>query len=128
MTDPIADMLTRIRNASLTRKAEVLIPYSKIKLEIAKILVKEGYIISVEVIEENFKSLKIVLKYNNKQPAITGIRRVSKVGQRIYVGTTNIPRVLSGYGLSLLSTSKGVISGKEARKAKVGGELICEVY
>lgn len=128
MTDPIADMLTRIRNASIVRKAEVLIPYSKIKLAIAQILEKENYLGAVEVVDDGFKFIKINLKYENKKPVITSIKRVSKVGRRVYVSKDNIKPVLNGFGMSVLSTSKGLMTDKQAKKENIGGELICEIY
>lgn len=128
MIDPIADMLTRIRNASMVKKADVLVPYSKIKFAIAQILEKEQYLKKVEVIEDKFKELKLTLKYDNKKPVISSIKRVSKVGRRIYVGKDRIARVLNGYGISVLSTSRGIMTNKEAKKMGVGGEIICEVY
>ena len=126
--DPIADMLTRIRNASLVRKAEVLVPYSKIKFGIAKILEKEKYINNVEVLEDTIKQLKLGLIYDNKKSVISSIRRVSKVGQRVYVGNKEIRPVLNGYGFAIISTSRGLMTNREARKAGLGGEVICEVY
>jgi small subunit ribosomal protein S8 len=128
MTDPIADMLTRIRNASMVRKADVLVPFSKIKLEVAKILQQEKYITKVEVIEEKFKTIKISLRYEGKKSAITRLARVSKIGRRTYAKKDEIPRVLNNYGISILSTSKGIMTNKSARKVGVGGEIICEVY
>lgn len=126
--DPIADMLTRIRNASMVKKAEVLVPYSKIKFGIAKILEKEKYIKSVEIVEDNGNYLKIGLIYENKTPAISSIQRVSRVGLRVYRGNKEIRPVLNGYGIAILTTSKGLMTNREARKAGLGGEVICEVY
>lgn len=129
MTDPIADMLTRIRNAYTVRKAEVLIPHSKLKLAIAKILEKEKYLGKVEEVEDGqFKMIRIKLRYNNKKSVITSIKRISKVGQRVYVDKQNIPKVLNKLGIAVMSTSKGIISNKDAKKLGVGGEVICEVY
>jgi small subunit ribosomal protein S8 len=128
MTDPIADMLTRIRNASMVRKSEVLVPFSKIKFEIAKVLEKEKYIGKVELDEQGFKSLKISLKYENKKSVINTINRVSKVGRRMYVAKDKIRPVLNGYGVAILSTSKGVMADHTAQKIGVGGEILCEVY
>lgn len=128
MTDPIADMLTRIRNASLAKKAEVSIPYSKIKLAIARILEKEKYVGKVEIAADGFKSILIRLKYENKIPAVRSLKRVSKVGCRVYVGKSEIPRVLNNLGLAIVSTSKGVMTNRDAKKLGVGGELICEIY
>ncbi|MBI5076905.1 30S ribosomal protein S8 [Candidatus Falkowbacteria bacterium] len=129
MTDPIADMLTRIRNALSARKDEVLVPFSNIKFAVAKILEKERYLDKVVTSEESgFKSLKIALKYNDKKPAINDIRRVSKAGQRIFVKKEQLPRVLNNYGLAIISTSKGVMTEREARKLGLGGEVICTVF
>ena len=128
MTDPIADMLTRIRNASMVRKSEVLVPFSKIKFEIAKVLEKEKYVGKVELDEQGFKSLRISLKYENKEPLIKTINRVSTVGRRMYVSKDKIKPVLNGYGVAILSTSKGVMADHTAKKIGVGGEILCEVY
>lgn len=128
MSDPIADMLTRIRNAYLARKAEVLVPYSRLKWEIAKILQQEKYITNVEVEGEPFKTLKITNRYNQQRPALSVARRISHVGRRIYVGKDRLPRVLNGFGLAIVSTSKGLMTNKQARKLGVGGEVICEIY
>ena len=129
MTDPIADMLTRIRNAVAVKKPEVLMPFSKAKYNIAKILEEEGYVAKVEKIKTGvFNELKISLKYNENGPAIRHIKMVSKPGQRIYVSSKKLPRVLNGYGLAIISTSSGVISNKKAWQQKVGGELLCEVW
>jgi len=128
MTDPIADMLTRIRNASMVKKAELLIPYSKLKFAIAKILEKEKYIISAEKVDQGFRFIKISLKYEDNKPVISKISRISRVGQRIYVKKDELPRVLNGYGLAIVSTSKGVMTNREASKLNLGGEVICEVY
>ena len=128
MTDPIADMLTRIRNAVAVNKPEVVLPYSKIKHAIAKILVKEAYLDSAEKIEEKLSQLRLVLKYSDKRPAITHIKRISKPGRRVYVNQESIPFVLNDLGIAVMSTSRGVMSNKQARRARVGGELICEVW
>ncbi len=128
MTDPIADMLTRIRNASMVHKKEVAIPYSKIKLAIATILAREGYIVSVEELKDNHPYLLLTLKYENGEPAIHHLKRISKPGQRTYVKKDAIDRVLNGYGLAILSTPSGVLTDAEAKGANVGGELLCEVY
>jgi small subunit ribosomal protein S8 len=128
--DPIADMLTRIRNAQAVKKTEVLVPFSKIKFEIAKILKHEDYIASVDKVEEvNFPQLKIALKYNeDKQPAIQSIQRVSRPGQRVYVSKNNIASILNNFGISVISTSAGLMTGKEAKRKGIGGEIICEVW
>ena len=128
MTDPIADMLTRIRNAVAINKPEVILPYSKIKHEIAKILKSEGYVSDIEKVEDNFNSLKLVLKYNNKESVISHIKRVSKPGGRVYIGRQEIPYILNDLGIAILSTSQGVMSNRQARRARVGGEIICEIW
>ena len=130
LTDPIADMLTRIRNANHQRHATVDIPASKIKLAIAEILKEEGYIADYEVIEENVQgTIRISLKYiNEKERVITGIRRISKPGLRIYVNSNELPTELGGLGIAIISTSNGIMTDKEARKQKVGGEVLCYVW
>jgi small subunit ribosomal protein S8 len=134
MTDPIADMLTRIRNASLVHLDKTTMPASNLKLHIAEILKQEGFIADVrrEEFDEQAgggEKLTVVLKYGrDRTSAIDGIRRVSKPGRRVYVRHDRIPRVLSGLGISILSTSRGVMSDREARRQKVGGELLCEVW
>ncbi len=130
MTDPIADMLTRIRNAGLARHDRTEIPASRLKEAVAHILKSEGFIADVRPSEgEGEKKLTIVLKYGrDRQSAIDGVRRVSRPGRRVYVRHDHIPRVLSGLGISILSTSRGVMSDREARRQKIGGELICEVW
>ncbi len=131
-TDPIADYLTRIRNASLTGHKVVEIPSSKIKNEITKILFDEGYIMSYKIIEikDNQNVIKIALKYDGptNQPVIRKIQRISRPGLRKYSGFKSIPRILNGLGISIVSTSKGVMTGKMALKNNIGGELICYVY
>jgi small subunit ribosomal protein S8 len=130
MTDPIADMLTRIRNASLARHDRTEIPASRLKKAVAEILKSEGYIADVRASEsEDPQKLTIVLKYGrDRSGAIDGIRRVSRPGRRVYVRHDRIPRVLSGLGISILSTSHGIMSDRDARRLKLGGELICEVW
>ena len=129
LTDPIADFLTRLRNASNSGQSEVLAPFSKIKFEIARILKEEGYISSFELNSEGqFPRIKVVTKFVNRAPAITGLKRVSKPGLRKYVGAKEVPRVLGGLGISILSTPKGVLSGREAKKENVGGELLAFVW
>lgn len=130
ITDPIADMLTRIRNAQAINKEEVLMPYSNLKFEIAKILKHENYIDNVEKVEESkFPQLKIVLKYDESdEPIIKSIKRVSKPGQRVYVSKNKIANVLNNYGISILSTSAGLMTNKEAKRKGVGGEILCEVW
>lgn len=130
MTDPISDMLTRIRNASSAMHDEVLIPASKIKQNIARILLDEGYVEGFEVVQENGHSaIKITLRYSDdRQRAISGIRRISKPGRRVYRGAREIPRVLGGLGIAIVSTSQGVMTDKEARRARVGGEVLAYVW
>ena len=129
LSDPIADFLTRLRNAGTAHKAEVLAPYSKIKAEIAQILKQEGYIANYEVdTTGKFPQIKVTTKIANRVSAITGLKRVSKPGLRKYVGSSEIPRVLGGMGISILSTPRGVISGREAKKQNIGGELLAIVW
>lgn len=133
MTDPIADMLNRIRNAQALLKERVSLPFSKIKYEIARILEKEGFIEKFEKKgRKTKKTLEIILKYHqegsNKKPAILGFKRISKPGQRIYSKSKKIKKVKGGYGIVIISTSKGLMTGEEARKQKLGGELLCEVW
>jgi small subunit ribosomal protein S8 len=127
-TDPISDMLTRIRNGASARKEEVVIPYSKLKHNLAEILKKEGYIADLSVGEGVIKNLTVKLKYSNGEATIIGIQRVSKPGQRIYTPMDRIPRVQGGMGINILSTSHGLMTDKEARKLKYGGEIICQVW
>lgn len=128
-TDPIADYLTRVRNAQMARHKVVEIPASGIKKEITKILEEKGYILSHKFEDDGKQGIiKIALKYVNSSPAIKKIERVSSPGLRKYVGAGELPRVLNGLGIAILSTSKGVISDKEARKENVGGEVLCYVY
>ncbi len=132
MTDPIADMLSRIRNASLARHDRTEIPASKLKAAVAQILKSEGFIADVRKAEETpdgHQKLTIVLKYGrDRTGAIDGIRRVSRPGRRVYVRHDRIPRVFQGLGIAILSTSRGLMSDREARRQKVGGELLCEVW
>jgi small subunit ribosomal protein S8 len=129
MTDPVSDMLTRIRNAALARHERTHMPASLLKKHIAEILKSEGFIADVRTNEDDPRQLTIVLKYGrDRASAIDGIRRVSRPGRRVYVRHDHIPRVLSGMGVAILSTSRGVMSDKEARRLKVGGELLCEVW
>jgi small subunit ribosomal protein S8 len=128
-TDPIADYLTRVRNAQMARHKVVEIPASGIKKEITKILEEKGYILSHKFEDDGKQGIiKIALKYVNSSPAIKKIERVSSPGLRKYVGASELPRVINGLGIAILSTSKGVISDKEARKENVGGEVLCYVY
>ena len=130
MTDPIADMLTRIRNANLAYKDDVDMPLSSVKVRVADILAKEGYVTGYEVEGEGVKrTLKLTLKYStNRERTITGIKRVSKPGKRVYVGRSEVPRVLGGLGIAILSTSNGVLTDKQARKQGVGGEVLAYVW
>jgi len=131
MSDPIADMLTRIRNANMARHKTVDIPSSRVKEVIAKILLEEGFIKNCEVIEnEAKKNIRITLKYgrDKNERVITGLKRISKPGLRVYVGHENLPRVLNGLGCAIVSTNQGIITDKEARKAGVGGEVIAYVW
>jgi small subunit ribosomal protein S8 len=130
MTDPIADMLSRLRNASTAAHDDVLIPASRIKESIARILVDEGYVEAYEVVQNgSHPNIKIRLRYSeDRESAIAGIRRVSKPGRRVYKGATEIPRVLGGLGVAIVSTSQGVMTDKQARRSKVGGEIIAYVW
>ena len=130
MTDPIADMLTRIRNAITARKAKVIMPSSKLKTRIAEVLKEEGFVVGVSSESDDKQGLlHIELRYdNNNHNAIQGIRRVSKPGQRTYARHTGLPRVRSGLGIAILTTSKGIMTEREARKQNLGGELLCEVW
>ena len=131
MTDPIADLLTRIRNAIMAGHKIVEAPASNLKKEVARILFEKGYILSYKVIDEGPQGvLKIALKYNlkSKKPAIKDIQRVSRPGLRQYSGFEDLPRVLNGLGIAIISTSKGLMTDKEAKKEKIGGEVLCYVY
>ena len=131
MSDPIADMLTRIRNANTAKHDTVDIPASKMKQAIADILLKEGYVKAVDVIEDgNFKTIKITLKYgaNKNEKILTGLKRISKPGLRVYASKDELPKVLGGLGTAIISTNKGVLTDKEARKENVGGEVLAFVW
>ncbi len=131
MSDPIADMLTRIRNANTAKHDTVDIPASKMKLAIAEILLNEGYIKKYEVIEDgNFKTIQITLKYgqDKNEKIITGLKRISKPGLRVYAGKDELPRVLGGLGIAIISTNTGIVTDKEARKLQVGGEVLAFVW
>jgi small subunit ribosomal protein S8 len=136
MTDPIADMLTRIRNATLARHTRVDVPASTLKVEIARILEHEGYIQSFKLVEPQAdvqggvqKTIRISLKYGPRgERVITGIERVSRPGRRVYFGSAEVPSVLAGLGTAILTTSRGVMTGREARKQGVGGEVLCNVW
>lgn len=130
ISDPIADLLTRIRNGLIARHAEVRVPHSKLKVRIAEILSNEGYIGDVEVLPDPVQSeIKIGLKYtSSREPVIKGLKRISKPGLRVYRGRSELPRVQGGLGIAVLSTSKGVMTDRDARRQKVGGEILCEVW
>lgn len=128
MTDPIADMLTRIRNAQLTGKRTVEIPASKLKQKLADILSKEGYVGTIDRVDGTPAMLVIELKYIGGKPRIQNIKRESKPGHRIYKKADELPRILNDYGVAIVSTSKGLMTNKEAREAGIGGELLCSIY
>ena len=131
MSDPIADMLTRIRNANTAKHDTVDVPASKMKLAIANILLDEGYIAKYDLVEDgHFQTIHITLKYSadKNEKVITGLKRISKPGLRVYANTEDIPRVLGGLGTAIISTNKGVVTDKEARKLGVGGEVLCFVW
>ncbi|MGQ9512282.1 30S ribosomal protein S8 [Thermodesulfitimonas sp.] len=130
MTDPIADFLTRIRNANMVYRSTVEIPASRVKIALASVLKDEGFIKDYEVIEDNKQGIiRIYLKYGaNKERVISGLRRISKPGRRVYARKDQVPRVLGGFGIAILSTSKGIMTDKQARKLGLGGEVICYVW
>jgi small subunit ribosomal protein S8 len=129
VTDPIADFLSRVRNAAAAQKPELFVPYSKIKSDVARILKEEGYITDFALdTEGKHPRIRITSKLANRSSAITGLKRVSRPGLRRYVGAKEIPRVLGGMGVAILSTSRGVLSGREAKKQKLGGELLAYVW
>jgi small subunit ribosomal protein S8 len=140
MTDSIADMLTRIRNAQAVKKTEVVLPMSKLKLQIAKILEREGWILKAETVASeskianakktgNFESLKLILKYKKSgRPAISYLKRISRPGCRIYVAKDELPVVLNNFGIAIISTSSGLFTNKELKKKGIGGEVLCEIY
>lgn len=130
VTDPLADMLTRIRNAHMVKHSKVDVPLSKMKISLAKILKDEGYIKNYKLLKDKDHGvLRVYLKYyESSQAVITGLKRLSKPGRRVYVKNKDIPRVLNGMGITVLSTSKGVLADREARKQNVGGELLCSVW
>ena len=128
MTDPISDMLTRIRNAGHALRPTVVIPHSRLKENIAAILKREGYVTDVAVDGEKMKTINIKLKYQGKKSVIEGLRRISRPGLRHYVGATKIPRVRGGLGVAVISTSEGVMTDVQARKKNLGGELLCYVW
>ena len=127
--DPIADMLTKIRNALLVKKEKVLVPFSKLKFQIAKILQEKGFVENVERKRRKAKKvIEITLKYSNGESAISGLKRISKPGQRIYLPAKKIKRVKGGFGIAIISTSRGLMTDEEARKRRLGGEVICEIW
>jgi small subunit ribosomal protein S8 len=130
MTDPLADMLTRIRNANMAYKEEVVVPSSRLKEEVARILVREGYVAEATVDgQAPHRVLRIRLKYGpNRERTITGIKRVSKPGRRVYADADHLPRVMGGLGVAILSTSRGVVTDRQARKLRVGGEVLAYVW
>ena len=129
MTDPIADMLTRIRNAATARHTRVLIPASKMKLAIARVLKEEGYIKDIEILKDTPQgTLRLTLRYEDKQPVITQLKRISKPGLRVYTKRSDIPRVRGGLGIAILSTPKGLMTGKRAYHEGLGGEVVCYVW
>lgn len=130
MTDPMSDMLTRIRNASMVRKATVELPSSKMKEGVAQVLVRQGYLLDATTTEQGVKRiLKLTLKYSaDRVPAITAIRRISKPGRRLYAKADELKTVRSGFGITILSTPRGIMTNIDAKKQRLGGELICEIY
>ena len=129
VTDPISDFLTRIRNAARAKKVRVQIPASKLKVSLAEILKTHGYIIDYEILDDNKqKKINMVLKYKNGVSAITGLKRISKPGLRVYKSADQLPRVLNGLGTAVISTPKGLLTEKEARKQLIGGEIVCYIW
>ena len=129
VTDTIADMLTRIRNANAMRYNEVSVPASKLKIELARILKEEGFIKNYKVVKEDAQgSIVITLKYLNKERVITGLKRISKPGLRVYAKSSEIPKVLNGLGIAIISTSQGIMTDKEARKQNLGGEVLAYIW
>lgn len=129
VTDPIADMLTRVRNAALIRSEKVDIPASKIKLEVAKILKEEGFIRAYKILKDKKQGiLRLTLKYVDNENVISGLKRISKPGRRVYVGSKEIPRVMGGVGIAVLTTPRGILSDKTCRRENIGGEVICYVW
>lgn len=129
VTDPIADMLTRIRNAVMARHESVVVPASKMKIAIARILKEEGFIRDFEILKETPQQIKIYLSYTGKkEPVLTGLRRISKPGLRVYAKSKQMPRVLGGLGIAIVSTPRGIMTARQARRLNVGGEVICYVW
>ena len=127
-TDPISDMLTRIRNALAAQKTELVLPYSKFKHSLAKVLLSEGFISGVNELPGRVKMLQINLKYDDGQAVISGLKRISTPGQRIYLPVAKIPRTNGGFGVTIVSTSKGLLTDKQARKEQIGGEVLCQIW
>lgn len=128
-TDPIADIIIRIKNAHMAKHEKVVVPYSKMKKAIAEILLREGYVSAVEVEEgKPYNNLVVTLKYVGKLPAINDVKRLSKPGRRLYAPANKLPKALGGYGITIITTSKGVMTDAEARKANLGGELLCQIW
>jgi small subunit ribosomal protein S8 len=129
LTDPIADMLTRIRNAVRIKAEKVDIPISKMKLEIAKILKEEGFIRAYKILKDRKQGiLRVIPKYTENESVITGIKRISKPGRRVYIGSDKIPKVMGGLGVAILTTSRGILSDRSCRRDNIGGEIICNVW
>lgn len=130
MTDPVADMLTRIRNANMQKHSSVVVPLSNLKIEMARILKESGFVMDYKVTGEGVeKKICLYLKYSNDDvPTITGLKRVSTPGRRVYVNKDSIPKVMGGIGISIISTSKGLLTDREAKRANVGGELLCHLW
>lgn len=128
LSDPVSDMLTRVRNASRAQLPNVLIPHSRLKESIAQVFKREGYVAEAAVEGAGRKSIRLVLKYQGRKPVIEGLRRLSSPGRRLFVPAGKIPRVRGGLGVVILSTSSGVLTGQEARKQNVGGELLCSIW
>lgn len=129
MTDPIADMLTRVRNAVKVGKSSILVPYSKIKFNIAQILVKNGYLSDMKLTKDgNFQMLELIIEYDKQKKSISKLERISKPGRRVYIKTQEIKKVFGGEGIAILSTPKGIMTGYEAHSRGIGGELICKVW
>lgn len=128
MTDPIADLLTRIRNAQMAKHPSLRIPFSRMKMEVAKLMVERGFILSAERVEDRWPEIEVRLKYNNGVPAIKYLNRISKPGNRVYASKDKLPYVLNGLGVAIISTSQGIMDDKTARQKNVGGEVLCELY
>ncbi|NLG06151.1 MAG: 30S ribosomal protein S8 [Candidatus Pacebacteria bacterium] len=129
MTDPIADMIIRLKNACMAERKDLVLPHSRVKEDIVKILKENQYIEDYQLIEKKPQNeIKIILRYVNKLSVITDVKRVSKPGRRVYVKASDIPQTLNGYGLTILSSNRGIIDDKKARKEKVGGEILCQIW